>query len=139
MSSQLKTNLDALAAALTTALTGRVVTQNLVDFSQRSDAELLAGVVTLVHGGEEDFAEYIGREADLGTLKLKLVGQLRVAANAQPVAVQDAEATLVDQVKAFFQAVPPIIDEARLIAWHSSMQIEHPYGWVVFDVRVRMT
>lgn len=65
--------MEALRQSLADALPGRVVTRSFKHLPARSDAELLAGVVTVVSLGEGDFATWRGREADLGTLDRKSV------------------------------------------------------------------
>jgi hypothetical protein len=131
--------MEAIKDALKAMLPGRVITRSLKPFDQRSNTELAAGVVTIMCGGESDFAEYIGREADLGEMDVKFIGQVLVAANSDPVAVEDAEGQLIDEVKAFCAyLVPETIDQVRLESWRTSQQLDHPYGWVVFDMKIRV-
>lgn len=139
MPGELKAAKDALVAGLAVALPGRVVTRSWLPMSARNDAELVQGVVSVVGLGESDFATYRGRSADLGTLDMVLVGQLKVGSSEAPQALEEAEDGLAEQVKAWLNAedfdAPVRACVAR--SYKTSGQTEFPYGWVVFRLEVQ--
>lgn len=138
MSGELKTAMDALAAALATACPNRLVGRNFKPMAQRTDEDLLTGILSLACLGEQDYANYRGREADLGKLKVVLIGQLAVAADAEPSALEDAEFVMAEEVKAFLALPPPYpLVECLATGYRQSGQLEHPYGWVAFELEVR--
>ena len=59
-----------------------------------ADEDLRAGVVSLARLGEKDFANYRGREADLGTVEAVLVGRVAVGMDADEVELERAELAL---------------------------------------------
>lgn len=126
----------ALHAQLTTAMPTRVVSRDFVDFSQRKEADLLAGVVTVIAQGEREYSDVIGRAAQGGTLGVILVGQVKVAENAAPSAVEDAEFALVGELKAFCLAVAPPLGALVLRSFRQSGQLEHPYGWIAAEMEM---
>lgn len=134
---ELNTLREALREALATAMPTRVVTRDHKDFGQRDEADLLAGVVTIVGLGEKDYSQWSGRETQLGTLPILIVGQLKVAEDAAPSAVEDAEDTLAEEIKSFCAAPPSqFLGGLRMTGFRQSGQIEHPYGWISVDVEV---
>ncbi len=128
---------EALRESLETALPTRVVTRDHLDFGQRTEADLLAGVVTIVGLGEKDYSQWPGRETQLGTLPLLIVGQLKLAEGSAPSAVEDAEDTLAEEIKAFCAAPPvPFLGALAMKGFRQSGQLEAPYGWISVDVEV---
>lgn len=128
---------NALLDALTTALPLRVVTRDLRDFAGRADADLQSGIITILGGGEKDYANTLGRIAMLGTLPITLVGQIRVAENSAPSAVEDAEDALADEIKEFCRAPgDPLLGGLSMLGYRQSAQLEHPYGWIVADLEI---
>lgn len=128
---------NALQVALAAALPGRMVTRKWLPYAQRSRDELLAGVVTLAGLGEEGFANYRGREADLGTLRVVVVGQIEVDSK-DPQDVEDAEDALAEEIKAFLRSDwPPEIRACLATGFRQSGQLEAPYGWVAFEMEVQ--
>lgn len=129
--------LDALVAGLAAACPGRVVSRKFKPLAQVSQAALLSGVVSVITTGEKDFPNYRGREAQLGTLEVFVIGQLEVADKADPEAVERAELALTNEVKNFLAgALPAPVEMAYLRRTKQSGQLEYPYGWVVFDLEV---
>ena len=127
--------MQSLASALAAAYPQRIVTRNWEDSSQRSDSDLARGIFTLIGKSESDYADYPGREAQLGTLQFVVIAQIKVAEGSGASAVEDAEGDLIDEIKAFASNPPPSLAEAgnlALTGWQQSGQLEHPYGWVAF-------
>lgn len=129
------TAMNALKDALQTALPGRVVTRDLLGFDQRKHEDLQAGVLTLVAGVETDFANYRGREADLGNFEVKLIGQLVCEESAANSAVEDAEFDFAGEVKAFLAGSLPVSDFLLKRITHSE-QGYVPYGWFVMELKL---
>lgn len=135
----LKAVMLALRAALAVAMPGRVVERGFIPMAERRDDELLAGVVCVVSLGEGDFANWRGREADLGVMDVALVAQIRVADDRPREAVEDAEFDLAEEVKGFLasQSFPGPIQQCTATSFRQSGQTEFPYGWVTFRLEVR--
>lgn len=104
----------------------------------RSDEELLAGVVTVISLAESHFATWRGREAELGTLDVVLVGHLKVADNLDPVAVEDAEFALAEEIKAWLSGgvFPAPVRQCVAKEFRQSGQTEPPFGFVTFRLEV---
>lgn len=135
---ELRAAMEALGASLAAACPGRYVSRSLVPLAQRTAEELEAGVLAVAALGERDFANYRGREADLGTLRVVIVGQIKVAEESPPYVLEDAEFAMAEQVKAFL-AAPLLAPLRQCVAsgYRQSGQLEHPYGWVAFECEVR--
>jgi len=127
----IKTSFEAHLAA---ANLRRLVTRKFQDFSLRSQAELDAGIYTLVSRGEFGYQNLGGRRAKDGGQTLRLIGQFQLGEDADPDATEDEEFTMVDEVKAFLQALPPEICQLEAKGYRQSEQLDHPYGWVAFDL-----
>lgn len=127
--------LEALKAGLAAAMPGRVVTRDLLAFEERLESDLLAGVLTVVSSREGRYANYRGREAQLGRLNVVVVGQLKLAEGVLPSEVEDAEFAFAEQVKDFLGGVLPVAD-VLLIETRLSGQMEAPYGWFAMDWEV---
>lgn len=132
--STLSVQMNALRDALAAMYPTRMVTRDLLDFAQRDDTELLAGIYTVVARNEGDYSHTMGREAYYGTLKIGVLGQIRVAENLTPSAVEDAEGLMIDEIKALVRSRTVAINSLQLVALRQSGQLEHPYGWVAFEM-----
>jgi len=124
--------LDALALALSTALPTRIVTREWRDPSLRKPAQLTAGVLTVIAQSGSDYANYPGRNADLGTLEMVWVASLQVSQSGTGLDVEQAELALVAEVEGFLRALPAGLGDIVLTGWSQSGQTETPYGWVLF-------
>jgi hypothetical protein len=127
--------LEAIKTALVAALPARVVTRDLLSFDQRAESDLQAGVLTIIASREGNYANYRGREAQLGKLSVACVGQLKLAESAAPSAVESAEFAFAEEVKGFLQAVLPV-EAVVLLETRFSGQLEAPYGWFAMDWEV---
>ena len=87
----MEAQMEALRASLAAALPGRVVSRSMKPATVYADEDLRAGVVSLARLGEKDFANYRGREADLGTVEAVLVGRVAVGMDADEVELERAE------------------------------------------------
>lgn len=138
--------LAGIAASLAACLPHRVVQRSLVlDPLSHDPAELARGVVCLVSASGGSFANYRGREGQLGRLALQVVCFLKVPEASAAVAIEQAELALLDEVLAWVGAplagLPPGAampwDVALPGDWRQSRQQEHPYGWLVLELDVR--
>lgn len=141
---ELSNAVQALVAALAVACPARVVRRGFVPYPQLPEEVLLAGSLHVLALGEGDFANWRGREADLGTLRVVIVGQVLADARALPVdagpqalsaAVQDAEFALAEEVKGFL-ADPAPLRQCLATGFEQSGQMECPFGWVAFECEV---
>ena len=129
--------LESLKDALAAALPGRVLTRSFLPMARRSLDELQSGVVTLINKGVKDYANYLGREAQLGTLEVVLIGQLKVDDALPSLAVEQAELQLAGEIEAFLRsAMPAGVRDCQANGFAQSGQLEAPYGWVAFELEV---
>lgn len=134
---ELAAALDALVQGLAEACPGRLVSRSFRPLAQIPQEDLERGVLTVMLRGERDWKNYRGREADLGTLNVTLVGQLVVAADAGGVGVEAAEMALAREIKTFLGTPLPAPLRACLApGYDQSGQLDTPYGWVVFELEV---
>lgn len=137
MTAAITSVMDQLATSLAAAQAARKVGRSLRDFNDIAESDLAAGVYTLLAGDEDGFPNYRGREGNFGTLQVTIVGQIKVAETATPASLEDAESLMIDEIKALTRSVPPApIDSLVLIRYSRSKQLEHPYGWVTFELEV---
>lgn len=137
MPGELTSALEALEAGLAAACPGRYVSRSFKPLPLRTEEELTAGVFSVISRGASRFANYRGREGDLGTLRVVIVGQVKVAEDADQKAIEDAEFAMIEQVTAFVQA--PLLSPLRQclpVEYSQSAQLEHPYGWVAIECEV---
>ena len=120
--------LEDIRADLAQALPTRVVTRDFLDFGQRAQVDLDAGTLTIIAQREWRYANYRGREADLGRLTLAVVGQLKLPEDALPSLVEDAEFEFAEEVKDYLQGVLPV-NAVDLLETRFSGQMDAPYGW----------
>lgn len=130
--------LDALVASLAAALPARKVQRSLVDPASASAAALSAGLVCVVSEGGGKFANYRGREGDLGTMNARLVGFLQVGEKSQPADIERAELTLLGELLSWAGTTAvPGLDVMTPGDWVQSKQLEHPYGWLVLALEIK--
>lgn len=132
--SELGDRMNLIKTTLAAALPSRVVTRDFLDFTDRKDADLLAGIYTLMSGGEKDYQNLLSRHAMDGQQSILLVGQFRVAEGAASSAIEDAEFAMVDEIKAFARALPDSLCQLNMLGFRQSQQVDHPYGWVAIDL-----
>ena len=120
--------LEDIRADLALAMPTRVVTRDFLDFAQRAQVDLEAGTLTIITQRESRYANYRGREADLGRMTLAVVGQLKLPEDALPSVVEDAEFAFAEEVKDWLKGVLPV-NLIDLIETRFSGQMDAPYGW----------
>lgn len=106
----------------------------ITDFN---DADLLRSVVQTAPTSEGDYLDAAAPEsvAKNGILQLLVVGQLRVAENADRRNLQAAELALVEELKAWTRS-PPAGVRLRLSRVDFSQLADFPHGWIVATVSV---
>lgn len=130
--------LDAIVASLAAALPLRTVQRSLVDPANASAAALMAGVICVVSEGGGNFANYRGREGDLGTMNVRLVGFVQVAEKSEAADIERAELTLLGDLLTWVSTVGvPGLDVVYPGDWVQSKQLEHPYGWLALALIVK--
>lgn len=127
---------EALRAGLQAAMPSRVVTRDFKDFAQRRKADLQAGVVTVIAQGEKGYANYLGRAAQLGTVGAILIGQLQVAEQDPPHAVEDAEFVLAEEIKTFCINPGGALGGLVMTSFRQSGQMDHPFGWIAVELEI---
>ena len=91
--------LAGIEASMQAAMPHRVVQRSLViDPMNHDPAALAKGVICLVAGGGGQFANYRGREGQLGHASLGVVAFVKVPEDSEPVAVESAELAVLADV-----------------------------------------
>lgn len=130
--------LDAIVASLSTALPERYVQRSLINPANVPKASLLAGTVCVVSEGGGDFANYRGREGDLGQINVRLVGFVQVSESSETADVERAELALLGDLLWWVNtSAVPGIDVVYPGDWVQSKQLEHPYGWLSLALTVK--
>lgn len=123
--------LDAFEAAVNTAVAGtRSVNKGLIPYTDRAETDLTDGCWNIVAASEGDYHLGRGMAAKEGTLRINLVGHVRVAEDATRAELQQAEIDMAEEAKGIVRTgvagMTLAIDQVIL-----SRLLEHPYGWVV--------
>lgn len=134
--SALGIKMEQVRSELATRYPLRVVTRSLADFADRPQADLLKGVYTVAAQSEDGYQNSLGREAMFGRVSLVIVGQILVADSAEPVTTEEAEFTMVEEIKTFVRSLPLGIDALTMLRYRQSGQLEHPYGWIAIDLEM---
>lgn len=135
--------MQALADALAAGLPHRLVTRSLRDTGEFTAEQLGAGVLCLVCEGGGEFANYRGREADLGSIQARVVGYVQVPERAEPLDTERAELALLGDVLGWINTLQAQagqelgFDWLEPGEWHSSRQMEHPLGWMTLALKVK--
>lgn len=139
MSDPISTLLTAMRAHLRAFLPQRVVSESLIDPANADRQDLLSGVICLVSEGGGNFANYLGREGELGQLRARMVGFVLVEENAPPVDVEAAELALLDDVLRWTRYPNAPAGTTVVPAdFNQSKQLEHPFGWITLGLEVRI-
>lgn len=130
--------LEQMKDSLAAALPARDVARGLVDPATLPQKQLQAGVLRLVAGGGGSFANWQGREGELGTVKASIVGFVLVAEKEQQVVVEQAELALLEEVLAWIgEPKAPPLDSIYPGDYTQSSGLEHPIGWFTLALQVR--
>jgi len=132
--------LEAIKNSMAAQLPGRVVQRSLVLDPPTHDAqELRKGVICLVGEGGGRFANYRGREGQLGHINLGVVAFLAVDESEPPEAIERAELALLEEVLAWVKepGEPRAFDTALPGNFRLSRQIDFPLGWFVLELDVK--
>ncbi len=132
--SELGTRMAALAAALAARQPARVVTRDYMDRAQRPQADLLKGVYTFLSMGEHGFTNAPGYNAQDGRQRVIVIADIQVAEDAAGSDLEEAEFTMVDEMKGLCRNLPANLCVFNLESWQQSGQLEKPYGWVSFSL-----
>lgn len=131
--------LEALKDSLAAKLPHRVVTRSLIDPAMSKQEEIEAGTLCLVTEDGGEFANYYGREGELGRGNVRAVGFLRVADDSEPVEIERAELAFLAEVLAWVKdpGEQRPVNAVYPLDFNLSKQLEHPLGWftLLLDVR----
>jgi hypothetical protein len=132
------TLLDAWVADMAGYLPTRVVGRGLVDPATLPIRDLQAGVLRLVGRGGGNFANYQGREGELGTVRCTLLGFVVVPEKSDKTDVERAELALLEDVLRWvgLRRLPPL-DDIYPGDYTQSGQLEHPIGWFALQIEAR--
>ncbi|MCW8830665.1 MAG: hypothetical protein OQK32_03990, partial [Gammaproteobacteria bacterium] len=99
--------LTSVEQLLTDQLTTRHIKRALKHYSDQDNAELLAGILTIVSAGEADYKNQRGMVAKEGTGKILLVAHIKVAESDNSQDIEDAELAFFKEVKAALRVDVP--------------------------------
>lgn len=126
--SQIGAIVGAMLASLAAGFPARRTDDSVIDFADRSESDLVAGVYTLISDGQPGPIE-----AEVEYINVMLVGQVMVAESASGGDIQEAENLMIDELKTFRRAATVKIDISSI---QQSRQLELPYGWIRASLRV---
>jgi hypothetical protein len=130
----------AVKASLAEKLPERHVQRSLVNPATEKDTRLLDGVVCVVATGGGNFANWQGREGELGTINVTLVAYVKVSDKSLPEAVEAAELALLSDLLGWCQDIKDEpLDSVYPMTWETSKQLAHPVGYLVLNIEVKYT
>jgi hypothetical protein len=133
--------LDAIKASLAAAFPTRTVQRSLpLDPANLPSEQLLGGVLCLVCEDGGDFANYYGREGQLGHMHVSVVTFLQVEeVDTEPADIERAELALLQELLDWTGNTGDIDPAASLLpeGWTQSKQLEYPFGWVILRLDVQ--
>lgn len=130
--------LEAWRQSLAEFLPERVVRRGLQDPALLPQCEWEAGVLCLVAQGGGSFANWHGREGELGAVKLTLVGFVLVGEAEPAVVVEQAELALLEDVLRWVgERKAPPLDAIYPGEYRQSQGLEHPAGWMALKLEAR--
>lgn len=133
--SELQTRMEILKSELQAMYPDRIVTRSLVGFDQRKSEDLKKGIYTFVSESASDLDnELISKPADDPMHKFILVGQIQIGEKSAHEEIENAEGVFIDEVLAWVRDPVQALDSVLLVGWQQSMQLDHPYGWVRFNL-----
>lgn len=119
-------------------LPARFVRRGLVDPATLPKREIEAGVLCLIARGGGAFANYQGREGELGTVRAAIVGFVQVKERDEIVVVEQAELGLLEDVLAWIgERKAPPLDCIYPGDYVQSGGLERPVGWFNLAVEAR--
>lgn len=136
----LDTALEGMRASMAAQLPHRVVSRSLLlDPMAADEADLRKGVICIVNGGGGNWANYLGREGQLGQANTSVVGFVLIDEARPPVDVERAELALLDDVLGWVQnpGLPRPVNSVLPVDFRQSGQLEHPFGWLVLTLKVK--
>lgn len=117
----------AYLAALAAVLPNRIVTRELLDATQRDDADLERGVITILTLGADSLGGM--PDEDAGQVTLVTAGQLKLQESSHGDEVEDAELAMFAELRQFVLAPGMGLCPLELVSVAFSGQLETPYGW----------
>lgn len=130
--------LEKWKVSLADFLPQRRVRRGLVDPATLKKADLEAGQLCLVTTGGGSFANYQGREGELGTLRARILGFVQVGEREELHVVEQAELALLEDVLTWIgERKAPPLDCIYPGDYQQSGGLEHPIGWFSLAVEAR--
>lgn len=132
------TLLELMKTEMAAFLPGRAVQRSLDDVARIKLADLEKGVLCIVAGGGGQFANWQGREGELGTVRGTIVGYVQVGEKELPQETERAEFALLEDVLRWFgEHHPEPLGSAYPLDYKQSGQMEHPIGWFALQFELR--
>lgn len=133
--SELMVRLELLKSHFQSLVPGRIVTRDLVDPSQRDLDEMKQGVFTILSRSENNYANYPGRTAQLGTQQIIIIGQIQPNNDPSGLDCENAEFDLLEDVKTLVRSsLPAGISNLLLQDFKQSSQLDRPFAWILCNL-----
>ncbi len=127
--------LDAVETLLTAQMPTRFIKRSLLHYTEQDNAELTAGILTIVKASEDNYKNQRGMVTKEATTQMLLIGHLHVAETTTSQAIETAELAFEKELKAAIETGITGLS-FTLERIESSRQLEHPYGWFVAFVNI---
>lgn len=147
MSSNYAAAMTAIAARLASFAPTRTISREAKDYADQVEAQLAAGIFTLLPRGVEgydyetsDHFDDTPPQTELGTFVFVITGQIKLPENCTGVDVDNAEFAMLAELERFADAGIADADLKDLLLRRSvlSQQQEKPYAWVFTEWRLRL-
>ncbi len=129
---------QSLQTSLAAALPGWNVQRQLCDPGNETKERLQAGVLCIVAAGGGEFANWSGREGELGTMDLTVVGFKQIYGKDKTSQdAEDAELELLAQLLGWTgQLFADPITAIKPERYRQSQQLAFPIAWLALDIKV---
>jgi hypothetical protein len=127
--------MNACKAGLAALYPARLVLRGLQDPAVLGDDALRQGVYAIVAEGMSGWVEYVGREADFGTLRFAIVAYGRVSDDGTTEDVETLEEQLETELLAWCQAIKAApVDAVYPRKTTYSRGLDFPVAWLVMEL-----
>ena len=127
--------MNACKAGLAALYPGRQVKRGLQDWAALGDDALRQGVYAIVAEGMGGWTDYVGREAEFGTLRFAIVAYGRVSDDGTTEDVETLEEQLEAELLAWCKAIKAApVDAVYPRKTTYSRGLDFPVAWLVMEL-----
>ncbi len=134
MSAELITRMELIKTSLQAAWPLRVVTRDSRDIGEMSEEERTKGVYSIAALGERGYNNTSGYIAQDGRQTITITGDILLPTNEPRSKVEDAEFTMMEEIKHWLRNLPPELCLLSLVRISQSNQLNAPAGWIVAEL-----